>query len=211
MGYYAHSAKASAVPLPSLSQELIIREFTIHCDDRDDSSKGMERGKNSFPSLHTIAKSVGVTVRNVRKNVSDLIDMGFLRENPTARYRIYASTRSGSAPLCREVNLSMLARLMDVRRLVDKWNIIPGDKRYIALVKAALTFCPDDWNTRIWHIDYKAMELDWDGELDSISPALWDTKDTPEEEKSSLDDGRIQGTMSEEELEPYTNNYRIDL
>ena len=48
-----------------------------------------------------------------------------------------------------------------------------------------------------------------------IKQPLWDTKNkpkyTPEEEKSSLDDGRIQGTMSEEELEPYTNNYRIDL
>lgn len=212
MGYYALIGKLDhAVRLLSPSQDAIFDQFLLRCDDYDDEEKGMERGRNSFPSIQTVSRAVGISTRNVRKNVSIMIDAGLIREFPTKRYRQSMKKQSGSSPLCREVNLSMLARLVDVRTLIDAWRILPEDPRYKALILAALVFRPDDWITRLWHAEYTARDLDWDGTVDSISPSLWDVKDTPKESESPLDDGNIQGTISEEELEVYTNKYRIDL
>lgn len=219
MGYYALISKTNSVPISSLSQEMIFHQFLLRCDDLDNPAKGNERGRNSYPSIQSIARATGITSRSVRKNVSMMVETGLIREYSTQRYREYIKVKKGSVPLCREVNLSMLARLIDARDTIDTWRIAPEDPRYKALVNAAMTFLEDDWETRDWHIGYNARKLEWDGQLDTISPLLWseypglDHDDSPDDDDDFKDndhDDDVLGPLMEEDLDPYLQ-YRIEL
>lgn len=202
MGYHLSSSTIS-IHLDQISvlAKATFTQIARYADDHDNYESQGIRGANSFPSLNRLSGLVGKSPRTVQRALQELRDARLIRERITPKFlRICGNKGPSQMPTCYEINLTMLARLLDVSKIIETNHINWGTDEYNALITEALKFREDDWDTRLWSVGYVPHALNWDGTLEGITEKLWSTDD---------DDDNTDGDITDNDIIEMSNSYRI--
>lgn len=205
MGYLLSADIMLAAKDENSSVFKVLSYIALNSDDKDSdddtSGHAQSRGRNFYHSLTSIARELGTGVRNVKRAIKTLKEKGWIREYPTSRYLESYDPSISTTARCYEINLSMLARRLDIRKIINKHKVEPGTDLYKAMINCT-SFQEDDWKTRIWKGKYVPRSLDWDGDVDSLTPDLW-----KKDQKS--DDHTEHQSVTNEEINTIANRHRI--
>lgn len=200
MGFQLSQGMIKAAVIEHGATFKILTYMASLADDQDDEKEGRERGRNIFPSVSTIADNNDISVRNAQRKISELKEAGWIRERPTERYKKIYGVNNEKAPRCYELNLSLMARRIDAKNIAKDNKIKRGTDTYQALYDST-GYQQDDWKKRVFSGSYKARELDWDGDIDSLTPDLW---------KDQESDGQHEHqSVTNEEIKTIANRHRI--
>lgn len=169
MGFFLANdvARAPIRGLSSPMQKYILIRLAQFADDSDEG--GRHAGGNIYPSMNRIADLSGYRRASVHDSVSALLDSGWIREHETSKY--LNASHPGRRPSCYEINLSMLARVIDAEMTITHYGM--KKDQYENLLNLAVVPRDDDWEKRLWFREYQARVLDIDKDNNSFHYNLW--------------------------------------
>lgn len=209
MGFRAMKYAVRSLDTRRGNHDRVLLSFFELCDDRTDPERDSVIGGNIYPSINSLSLELGASRSSIKRAINDLKEDGWIREKKTRRYIKTYGNVNGPVPICYQVNINRLIRLMSMKVFMKKIRTKSGTDEYHHLMSLT-QYSPSDWLTAPDE-KMRILDLYWEGPIMEADHTIWNqVRPLSTDDESYGDNQDANKEPTHEEINEQANRYRMN-